>query len=250
MADPAVRNSSRSARRRKVLVFLVVGSLVTATPTMVVGFGDIIFDPANFAKNVQQVVALLRQIEQASEQIRQHRLMLAHLRASVAEALTLAGQTFHDHLSEGAGGSIEPRYPIGFPTTTPAWLDVKRPEWNALQRQQLLHERDVVQHVHDQMQPTQNRVAVIVEASNGIGAPSGKPPGQVAVAQAHEELLALYSGEVDKLLAIRSLRAMRHADRLAQRQSEAAYQQARRRDLMIDWIADSAEQPKPVRSPF
>lgn len=87
MIEPTARNSSRSPRRRKVLVFFVVGLLVTATPTIVAGFGDIIFDPANFAKNVQQVVALLRQIEQASEQIRQHRLMLEHLRASVAEAL-------------------------------------------------------------------------------------------------------------------------------------------------------------------
>lgn len=250
MTKPTVRNSSRSPRRRNVLVFLVVGLLVTATPTMVAGFGDIIFDPANFAKNVQQVVALLRQIEQAGEQIRQHRLMLAHLRASVAQALAQSGESFHISLAEGAGGSIEPQYPIDFPTTTPAWLDVKRSEWNTLQRQQLLHERDVLLHVHDQMQPTQNRVAWVIEASNGIGAPHGKPPGQVAVAQAHEELLALYSGEVDKLLAIRALRARRHADRLAQRQSEAAYQQARRRDLMIDWIPDSAEQPKPVRNPF
>jgi len=250
MSKPTVRNSSRLLRRRKVLVFLVVGLLVTTTPTMVAGFGDIIFDPANFAKNVQQVVALLRQIERAGEQIRQHRLMLAHLRASVAEALAYAGQSLHVRLSEDPVGSIEPQYPISFPTTTPAWLDVKRPQWNALQRQQMLHEREVVQHVHDEMLPTQNRVAVLIEASNGVNAAHGKSPGQVAVAQAHEELLALYSGEVDKLLAIRALRAKRHADRHAERQSEAAYQQARRRDLMIDWIADSTEQPTPARNPF
>jgi len=233
-----------------MLVLLSGVLMLIGTSTAIAGFGDIIFDPANFTKNVQQVVALLRQIEHAGEQIRQHRLMLAHLQASVAEALALAGESFHVRLSEDAGGSIEPRYPIGFPTTTPAWLDVKRPEWNAVQRQQLLHERDVVQQVHDQMQPTQNRLAVLIDASNGVNAAPGKPPGQVAVAQAHEELLALYSGEIDKLLAIRSLRARRHADRLAERQSEAAYQQARRRDLMIDWITGSAEQPKPVHSPF
>jgi conjugal transfer/entry exclusion protein len=250
MSEPTIRNLSRLPRRRKVFVFLIVGLLVTGTPTLVAGFGDIIFDPTNFAKNVQQVVALLRQIQQAGEQIRQQRLMLAHVQASVSDALALAGQSLHGRLTEGTAGSIEPQYPIDFPTTTPGWLDVKRTEWNALQRQQLLHERNVVQHVHDQMLPTQTRLAVLIEASNGVDAAHGKPPGQVAVAQAHEELLALYSGEVDKLLAIRALRASRHADRQAHHQSEEAYHQARRHDLMSDWTTDSTEQPRPVSNPF
>jgi len=233
-----------------VSVFLLVGLLVTGTPTFVAGFGDIIFDPANFAKNVQQVLALLRQIDQAGEQIRQQRLMLAHLRASVADTLALAGQSLHVLLNENPGGSIDTQYAISFPQTTPAWLDTKRVEWNESQRRQLLHERDVTQHIQDEMLPTEHRLATLVEASNGVNAADGKPPGQVAVAQAHEELLALYSGEVDKLLAIRALWAGRHGERLAHQQAEAAYQQARRNDLMTDWNPVDAQQPKPVRNPF
>jgi len=233
-----------------MFVFILVGILVVGTPTLVAGFGDIIFDPANFTKNVQQVVNLLQQLDRAAEQIRRQQLMLARLRVSVADALALAGQSLSVRLSESPAGPVESQYPIGFPPASPAWLETKRNEWNASQRRQVLHERDLAQHVHDQMLPTAHRVAALVEASNGVHAERGKPPGQVAVAQAHEELLTLYSGEVDKLLAIRTLRAERRDSVRARRQSETAYQQARRQDLMIDWNVTVPLRPNAVQSPF
>lgn len=250
MVEPNVRRTPRSRKRRGTLVVVLLALFVAGTPTLVAGFGDIIFDPANFAKNVQQVVNLLRQIDKAAEQIRQQQLMLALLRASVADALALAGQTLQVRLNESAGGSIESRYPIGFPKAAPAWLDTMRPTWMESQRQQLLHERDLSQHMHDQMAPTADRLTTIIEASNGVHAERGKLPGQVASAQAHNELLALYSGEVDKLLAVRALRARRHAEARAHQQSETAYRNARRNDLLIDWNPIEQVQPQGVRSPF
>lgn len=250
MSKQNTRRMSQLQRSRRIFVFILVGVLVAGTPTLVAGFSDIIFDPANFSKNVQQIANLLQQLDRTAEQIRRQQLMLAHLRVSVADALALAGESLHVRLSASPAGPIESQYPISFPPALPAWLETKRIEWNASQRGQVLHERDLMQYVHDQMLPTAVRVSAIIEASNGVRSERGNPPGQVAVAQAHEELLTSYSGEVDKLLAIRALRAERRDNIRARQQSEAAYQQARRHDLMIDWKPAMPLRPKAVQSPF
>jgi len=260
MNDPTTRHMLRPSHRRRVFAAIFLTVSVGIAPTLVAGIGEIIFDPANFAKNVQQVVALLQQVARASEQIRQQGQMLAHLPASVADALALAGHSLNGQLSVSfpdpsidagnIGGQIESRYPINFPNAEPAWLETTRPGWMREQRQQLLHERDLAQHVHDQMTPTADRLRTIVEASNGVDATRWELPGQVAVAQAHEELLAICSGEADKILAVRTARGKRHAEARAHAQSESAYRAARRSDLMIDWNLIGQTPPEAIRNPF
>lgn len=227
---------ARIARRPLYAVPLFFFCAICGT-RLYAGLDYIIFDPSNFTKNVQQWIALVQQVALASEQIRQQEQMLAHLPASVAGTVLLAGQSLHRQLGNTVDpgvDSLEARYPLSFPKPEPAWLDVMRQTWMQDERQRFLHERDLAQQVHDQMAPTSDHLRTIVEASNGAGAKHWELPGQVAVAQAHVELLAIYSTEFDKLLALRTARARRNSEVRARSQSEAAYQEARRNFLMAD----------------
>lgn len=248
----------RHRRKSPSVVLFVLG--ITCAPTLVAGFGYIIFDPSNFAKNVHQAIALLQQIARASEQIRQQLLMLAHLPDSIADALTQAAQALDIQLTasfDGAGldagsvaGQLESQYPITFPEPVPGWLDTQRHDWTQQEREQLIRERDLAQHVQDQMAPTAQRLTKLVEASNGVNVDRLHAPGVVAVAQAHQELLGLCSGEMDKLIAVRAARARRHVDARAHSQSELAYIRSRRDYLMIDWNGAEQSKPRAVRNPF
>jgi hypothetical protein len=229
-------------------------------PTAGFGLGYIIFDPSNFTKSVEQVVALLQQIDRAGEQIRQQRQMLAHLPASALDALRLAEESlevrvdgvFGEPMIDAAtvGARMASWYPIVFLSAEPGWLEAMRPAWMDAGRQQSLAENDLMQHVQVEMAATADRMATLVEASNGVNADPSKLPGIVATAQAHVELLAIASGEIDKLLAIRTARARRHAETRAQAQSESAYRTARRNDLLIDWARGGQEQPQAIVNPF
>lgn len=221
---------------------------------------EIIFDPGNFAKNVQQVAALFQQIERATTEILLQERMLAHLPATFREALALSGQALDAQLAQSfpdvrtnasdVGERLEAEYPIEFPQAPPGWLATMDPLWLMKHRAMVLHERDLTQHVHEQMTSTTQQLTALIEASNGVDAENDELPGVVAVAQAHEELLALCSVEADKLIAIRAARAKRHVERRANQQAESAYHAARRDALMKDWPKGEPGKSKPIRFPF
>lgn len=245
-----LQGSVRRFRRSVSACAALAISAICATK-LYAGLDYIIFDPSNFTKNVEQVIALIQQVALASEQIRQQEQMLAHLPASVAGALQLAGQSLQGQLSQTVSSGVVPlesRFPVSFPEPQPAWLDIMRQTWMQDERQRFLHERDLAQQVQDQMVPTSGRLTTIIEASNGIGAKHRELPGQVAAAQAQVELLAACSGEADKLLALRTARATRYSGARAQSQAESAYQSARRDLLMADW--NTTGKTKAVRNPF
>jgi conjugal transfer/entry exclusion protein len=219
------------------------------------GFGGIVFDPSNFVENVRQALALLETIDRASTQIRQQQRMLADLPVTVANALSDAGDALHDTLAAGEsspdiGVQLDARYPIDTPGDTPAWLDGVQPLWTEAQRDALLHEREVYSMVYDQATPSAERLAQLIEASNGVHAASNELPGVMAVAQAHHELLAACSGEVDKLIALRVVRTQRRIETRASVQSEAAYHLARRTALLRDWTTETPTFSRPAESPF
>lgn len=255
MHEPVSTNMTlRCSKPRLTLLAAFVICAVYAS-TLQAGLDYIIFDPSNFTKNLQQVIALIQQVARASEQIRQQEQMLSHLPATVADALAIAGQSLHAQVAttisastDGVDSHLESRYPLVFPEPEPAWLDIARIAWMQEERTRFLHERNLAQQVQDQMGPTSQRLRTVVEASNGVGAKHWELPGQLATAQAHVELLAICSVEADKLLAIRTARARRNSESHAQSQSESAYQTARRERLMADW--NSTGKTKAVPNPF
>lgn len=245
---------------RRMILAGVFTLCIAGAPPVVASFGYIIFDPGNFGKNVEQVFALLAQIERAAEQLRQQRQMLAHLPASVLDALILSGLSLDSQLNGVFGepqtdaptieSQFDSRYPIEFPQAVPAWLDAMHPLWMDEKRQQLLVEDELVHHLQNEMSATEGRLTTLIEASNGIHANPAKRPGIVAVAQAHVELMGLASGEADKLLAIRAARARRETEDRALAQTESAYRNARRTHLLMNWNSpDQAESPA-ITNPF
>lgn len=252
------RTTTHSSRRVKRTIAFVCLFFLLPTGTALAffgGFSGIVFDPSNFVENVRQALALVETIDRASTQIRQQQRLLADLPVTVANALAEAGGALHETLTAGepgldAGGQLGVRYPIDAPGETPAWLDTMRPTWTEAQRATLLHEREVYSGVGAEATPAAERLAQLVEASNGVHNASEKPPGVKAVAQAHHELLAACSVEADKLIALRVVRAQRRIEAHARVQSEQAYQAARRAALLRDWAPESTAFSRPAESPF
>ena len=125
-----------------------------------------------------------------------------------------------------------------------------RPRWTQAERTTVAHERQFSAHVHLEMAPTSQRLAILVSASNGVHRGAAQLPGEMAALQAHQELLALCSGELDKLLGLRVLRARRNITGHARQQATNAYQTGRREVLMGNWSVASREPLRVVRSPF
>lgn len=255
------KNTTKSDRLRVAFAITLV-LLIPAGSALALfggGFSGIIFDPSNFAQNVHQVAGLVQQIDRAIRQIELQEQMLAHLPASVVDALTISGNTLSNRLSGGitsinteigaVGSELESHYPIVFPTLKPAWLDAIHPYWLERGREQIAHELDVSAHVRDQMSSTSVSIKTLIESSNGVGAKRDERPGVTAVAQAHVELLAVCCGEADKLIALRGARMERSSQARALLQSIGAYQAARRETLMLDWKASHASDSI-VRFPF
>ena len=78
------------------------------------------------------------------------------------------------------------------------------------------------------MQTTQQEVQSIVEASNSAS-------GETAALQAHNDLVALASGELAKLEALRTARARLRTERAAGEQSELSYADAEQSRVRADW---------------
>lgn len=260
MTDRTRPGLPRASHRRTALRAGIFAVALTGAPTLVAGFSYVIFDPSNFAKNVQQTLALIQQIDRAAQQIRQQQQMLAHLPTGVADTLVQAALSFHGSVgavfsdrsadATGVADQLESQYPIVFPQTEVGWREAMNPAWNARQRAHLLRERDLIQQVHDQMPLTVDQLRTLVEASNGVNVDRHHLPGVVAVAQAQQQLLALCTHEADKLIALRAARAGRRDALRAQAQSESAYSRARRAQLLIDWNVVETPPPPPIRHPF
>ena len=254
------RHPSRTRRRMAVFIVLCLTIPSASALAFFGGFSGIVFDPSNFAENLRQAAALLEQIDRAATQIRLQRRMLAELPASVADGLRQAADGLHQQLGvspsepgadHGVDWSpIDSRYPLSHSGFLPAWLETMRPRWTQAERTTIAHERQFGAHVHLEMAPTSQRLAILVNASNGVNRSAARWPGEMAALQAHQELLALCSGELDKLLGLRALRARRNTTTHARQQATNAYQTSRRAVLMGNWGAASNEPPPIVRSPF
>ncbi len=241
-----------STNRR--LILLAVITLAISTGSAVAffcGFDGIILDPANLAKNVLQATALGTQVTRATTQIQLQVQALADLPASVAHEQALANDVVRQILFED-GPDVDAMYPITgtHADVAPGWLDTARRDWTQSERASLATERALSERVQRSMSPTTDRLALLIRASNGVDLGVDELPGPKAVLQAQQELTALHSGELDKLIGLRALRARRKIIGYARRAAIEAYQARRRASLMSDWEDGYARSVRPVRNPF
>jgi P-type conjugative transfer protein TrbJ len=106
------------------------------------------------------------------------------------------------------------------------WLDAERKE---LIQAQTLHNRVV-----NEMPNTQSRVAEIVRRSNSA-------PGQTAVLQASNEMLATLAGQLQALQALEVSETRIELEENARRQAEVAFQEQRRAALMRNWPVSASQ---------
>ena len=240
-----MNSAAKSQRNRSWLTLLAIGMVTIPTVTAYAYGYLIVFDPKNFKENTKQVHALFEQIERESTQIELQEMELAHQTITLATDLhfvaqdlnTQVGTSFadgglHEHQVQA---ELERRYPIDPPGHEPGWLQKQRPIWAEIERQRLVQLAALQNHVYRDLGPASERLASIIEASNGKHVTSSDPPGVTAAEQSRNELMAMWSGEMDRIAALRTVRALVRAERVAREQCELAYATARREVLMRDW---------------
>jgi P-type conjugative transfer protein TrbJ len=226
-----------SRRKTWIATTLVTGAIVAISPArraLACWFDPIIFDPSAMVEHVEQVAQLGQQIAAVAQQIQNQFKDLAHLSGDVApnDPATIAGiqQQFEAGLYTATDptSQLDQRYPTDMSNATWAQYHSDESTWAGDERQSLVENRQIQNQVYQDMDTTRQQVEAIVEASNSA-------PGETAVIQAHNDLLALTSGEVAKLQALKVARSRLATERLARQQSEAAYAATQQQDVRGDW---------------
>ena len=245
-------------------LWLVFGAAAIAITPAVTAFAYPyalkVFDPDNFEQNERQVQALAEQIERESTQIELQELELAHQTISLAAELRSAAQKLNIQVATSfinaavdeprVRADLERRYPINPPGRKPNWLEKQAPIWARAERQRLVELAQLQNHVYRDLAPASHRLAPIIQASNGVSPTSIDAPGLTAVEQSRNELLAMWSAELDAIAVLRTVRALVIAERTAREQSEIAYCTARREALMRDWPTPRRQRTESNRSRF
>ena len=211
-------------------------------------FDPIIFDPSALIEHVQQVVQLGQQVDSMSQQVQDSLKELAHLRSGTAPnepaiVLAVSGQlnaSVYD--TSTPGPQLNQTYPTNADQTSWTQFQADEATWSSAERQSLIENRQVQNQIGRDVDSTSQQVQRDVDASNAA-------PGETAAAQAHNDLLAIASGELAKLQALRIARSRLRTDRLAREQSESAYAAAEQSRVRGDW-SDPAAPTTIVADPF
>ncbi|HTW63554.1 MAG TPA: hypothetical protein VME17_03015, partial [Bryobacteraceae bacterium] len=120
------------------------------------------------------------------------------------------------------------RYPADMSNATWAQYQSDESTWTDNQRQSLVENRQLENQVYQDMDTTTQQVQDIVDASNSAS-------GETSAVQAHNDLLAVASGELAKLQSLRVARSRLKTEQLAQQQSESSFAEAERQRVRTGW---------------
>jgi P-type conjugative transfer protein TrbJ len=228
----------RLRQRRKVLtaVFLATGAAMVFLPARRADafLFDIVLDPIALVENVLKVVDLGEQIDAVVQQVENQVKELEHLNLSAVPNIAgivsgLEGQLESSlYIAPNPAGQLDTRYPTDMTNTTWAQYQSDESTWTDNQRQALVENRQLQNQVYQDMDTTTQQVQHIVDASNSAS-------GETSAIQAHNDLLAVASGEMAKLQSLKLARARLKTEKLAQQQSELSYSQAERQRVRTGW---------------
>ena len=202
-------------------------------------YDPIILDPVALVEHVQQVAQLVQQVESAVQQVQNQLQELQHLDGGVAPdapavVTGLRGQldgTLYD--TPEPASQLDARFPADMSTASWEQLQSDQSTWIGTERQSLTENLQLQNQVFRDLQTTRGQVQAIVEASNNA-------PGETAAAQAHNDLLAVASGELAKLQSLKAARGRRRTERLAREQSELSFAAAEK-----DRVNTGVDNPAP-----
>lgn len=224
--------------RKAAGVALAAGLTVLALgrPAHACWWDPIVFDPQALVQHVQQVAQAVQQVRLTADQIRNQLGALAHLDDSAAPDVRGTVAEVRSRLDDGLYETVDPavqlrdRFPTDFTSVSADQYWTLQATWAETSRAALTENREVENEVYRQMSDTTEQVRRIVEASNAA-------PGETAAVQAHNDLLAVLSGELSKLQALRVARGRAKVERVARGQSELAYGRAERARVRHGWDA-------------
>jgi P-type conjugative transfer protein TrbJ len=225
-------------RQRKVLTGLLVATvaaMVFLTARRADAFlFDIVLDPIALVENVLKVVDLGEQIDAVVQQVENEVKELEHLNLSavpnIAEIVSgVEGQLQSSlYSTSNPASQLDTRYPADMTNATWAQYQSDESTWTDNQRQALVENRQLQNQVYQDMDTTTQQVQDIVDASNSAS-------GETSAIQAHNDLLAVVSGEMAKLQSLKLARSRLKTEKLAQQQSELSYAEAERQRVRTDW---------------
>jgi P-type conjugative transfer protein TrbJ len=237
-------------RRHKLVLLLAIGAMLVFMPVRRAHafLFDIVLDPVSLIEHVLQVVSIGEQIDAVVQQVANQVKELEHLNLNVTPNISSMVAGVEGQLDSSLYSTTTPasqlgtRYPADMSSV--AWSQYQSDEstWTANQRQALTENRQVQNQVYRDMDTTTQQVQGVVDASNSAS-------GETSAIQAHNDLLAVASGELAKLQSLRVARSRLKTETLAQQQSEAAYAAAEQARVRAGW-----ENPAPptgtVTDPF
>jgi P-type conjugative transfer protein TrbJ len=225
-------------RRRRLLaaVFLATGAALVLLPARRADafLFDIVLDPVALVENVLKVVDLGEQIDAVVQQVENEVKELEHLNLSAVPNIAgivsgVEGQLESSLYSTANPASqLDTRYPADMTNATWAQYQSDESTWTDNQRQALVENRQLQNQVYQDMDTTTQQVQDIVDASNSAS-------GETSAVQAHNDLLAVASGELAKLQSLKIARARLKTERLAQQQSESSYAESERQRVRTGW---------------
>jgi P-type conjugative transfer protein TrbJ len=237
-------------RKGLAVVLLATGAAMVLLPARRADafLFDIVLDPIALVENILKVVDIGEQIDAVVQQIENEVKELEHLGSDVTPNVSgiIAGvqQKLDSSLysTTTPAGQLDTRYPSDMSNAT--WTQYQSDEsaWTENRRQALVENRQLQNQIYEDMDTTTTQLQTIVDASNSAS-------GETSAIQAHNDLLAVASGELAKLQSLKLARARLKAEELAQEQSEASYAEAERQRVRNGW--DSPTPPtQTVADPF
>jgi P-type conjugative transfer protein TrbJ len=237
-------------RRLLVAVFLVIGAAMVFVPARRADafLFDIVLDPVNLVEHVLQVVDLGEQIDAVVQEVENQVKELEHLNLSAVPNITgivsgVEGQLESSlYSTPNPASQLDTRYPADMSNATWAQYQSDESTWTDNQRQALVENRQLQNQVYQDMDTTTQQVQDIVDASNSAS-------GETSAIQAHNDLLAVASGEMAKLQSLKLARSRLKTEKLAQQQSELSYAEAERQRVRSGWD-NPAPPTETVADPF
>ena len=225
-------------QRRKVLTVLLfaAGAAMVFVPARRADafLFDIVLDPIALVENVLKVVDLGEQIDAVVQQVENQVKELEHLNLSAVPNIAGIVSGVEGELESSLYSTANPasqldtRYPADMTNATWAQYQSDESTWTDNQRQSLVENRQLQNQIYQDMDTTTQQVQDIVDASNSAS-------GETSAVQAHNDLLAVASGELAKLQSLKVARSRLKTERLAQQQSESSYAEAERERVRTGW---------------
>src|SRR5580658_2486027 len=228
--------SSRLRRKGLAVLLLATGAALVLLPARRADafLFDIVLDPVALIENVLKVVDLGEQIDAVVQQVENQVKELEHLNLSTVPNIAGIVSGVEGQLDSSLydmpnpASQLDTRYPADMTSATWAQYQSNESTWTDNQRQALVENRQLQNQVYQDMDTTTQQVQGIVDASNSAS-------GETSAVQAHNDLLAVASGELAKLQSLKVARSRLKTEALAQQQSESSYAEAERERVRAGW---------------